>query len=154
MRWVVLLAVLLFTAVVDAQEIATIPPGDDVIIKIEKGEPAPYRGHLYGVDTAIRWAFWLQQYKLRLKEDVEKEQRACKIKLDFKEKELRIEKDRATYVEKDLMTRLTRSEKHSLKWQDKAMHPSFFKTFEFGLIVGVAVTGAVSAALAWALNQK
>ena len=156
MKHLVFLFALLLSSAVHAQDsgIVTIPPGDDVIIQMGKGEPAPYDGQLFSTDTALRWSFWLQQYKLRLKLDVESAEKRCKVHLDFKDKELKIEKTRAAVIEGDLEKRLVRSEEHTLKWQDKAMHPSFFKTFEFGLIVGIVVSGAVTAVVVWAMNQK
>lgn len=156
MKHLVFLFALLLSSVVHAQDsgIVTIPPGDDLIIQMDKGEPAPYGGQLFSTDTALRWGFWLQQYRLRLKLDVETAENKCKVQLEYKDKELQIEKSRAAAMEEDLEARLVRSEEHSLKWQDEATNPSFFKTFEFGLLVGVVVTGAVSAAIAWAVGQQ
>ena len=156
MKHLVFLFALLLSSAVHAQDsgIVTIPPGDDLIIQMDKGEPAPYGGQLFSTDTALRWGFWLQQYRLRLKLDVETAEKKCKVQLEYKDRELQIEKARALAMEKDLETRLVRSEEHSLKWQDEAMNPPFFKTFEFGLLVGVVVTGVTSAVLAWVLNQK
>lgn len=156
MKHLVFLFVLLLSSAVHAQDsgIVTIPPGDDLIIRMDKGEEAPYDGQLFSTDTALRWGFWLQQYRLRLKLDVGTAEKKCKVHLEFKDKELQIEKSRYAAVEEDLEARLVRSEQHSLEWQDEAMNPSFFRTFEFGLLVGVVITGAVSAAIAWAVNQK
>lgn len=146
----VFLVCLFFSSVVQAQDVITFPPGDDVIIQMNKGEPAPYQGALYNVDTAIRWGYWLQQYKLRLKEDVEAEKRKCKVHLEFKDKELKLEREKNELIIDDLRTRLGRAEEGRLNAEDDARNPSFFKTFEFGLIVGVIVTSATTAMLLWA----
>jgi len=152
MYWLIVLCILLFTPAVDAQEIVTIPPGDDVIISIQKGEPAPYDGQLFSVDTSIRWSFWLQQYKLRLKEDVEKERRDCKIKLDYKDKELTLRVTMHKEIERDLTERLKRSEKGRLEAEDAARNPSFWRSFEFGLITGVVISSVVAVLTAWGTN--
>ena len=156
MKHLIFLFVLLLSSAGHAQDskIATIPPGEDVIIQLGKGEPAPYRGSLFDVNTSIRWGFWLQQYKLRLKEDVVKEQRACKIKLEYKDKELSITKVHSAAVQKDLQSRVLRTEKRAVAAEDDARNPSFFKTFQWGLIVGLVVSGGTTALIAWGLSKK
>jgi hypothetical protein len=153
MRWVMVLVVCLFATVAQAQDVVTIPEGDDVIISMDKGEPAPYAGQLYSTDTALRWGFWLQQYKFRLKLDVETEQAKCKARLDFKDKELQLQIGKYEAIEKSLETRLKRSEERAIKWQEEALDRSFFRSFEFGVIVGVVVSGVVAIAVAWGINQ-
>lgn len=153
MRWLILVWVLLCAQVAVAQDVVTIPEGDDLIIKVEKGEQAPYDGQLFSNDTALRWGFWLQQYKLRLKLDVETEQAKCKAKLDFKDTELKLQIGKYEAIEKSLETRLKRSEERAIKWQDEALNRSFFRSFEFGVIVGVVVSGVVAIAVAWGINQ-
>jgi len=152
MRWLLVVFVLSCTSVVSAQDIVTIPSGDDVIIRIEKGEPAPYDGQLFSTDTAIRWGFWLQQYKLRLKEDVEKEHRACRVKLDYKDKELTLRVTMHKEIERDLTERLKRSEKGRLEAEDDARNPPFWQSFEFGLITGVVISSVVAVLTAWGTN--
>ena len=155
MKWLVLVVVLLVPSVAQAADdspppIVTLPPGDDVIKPLAKGKPAPFTGHLFDTDTAMRWGFWLQQYKLRLKVDVDATQKACDIKLDHG-KELRmLEANRNERIEGDLRTRLVRSEKGRIGAEYDARNPSFFRSMEFGLVLGVVVTagGAIAIALA------
>jgi hypothetical protein len=153
MRWFIIAAVLLVSSSASAQTIMTIPPGEDVIKSLDKGDAAPYRGHLYDTNTAMRWGFWLQQYKLRLKEDVEKERRTCKAELDLKDRKLKIEKDLRVLVVGDLKTRLLRSEKNRLRAEEDMRNPPFWKTFEAGVVFGVVVTVGFGALAVWALGE-
>lgn len=156
MKLLLFLFVLLLSSAAQAQDsgIVTIPPGDDVIIDLGKGEPAPYPGQLFNDATAMRWGFWLQQYRLRLKLDTEKEQKECKVKLDFKDKELRISQHFSNLKIKDLRARVLRTEKRAVEAEDDARNPSFFKTVTFGVIMGMVVTGGITALVAWGINQK
>jgi hypothetical protein len=149
MRLLIIIVVLSFVLPVQAQQLLTIPEGDDVIVPIREKQPAPFDGQLFNNDTALRWGFWLQQYQLRLKSDVEAEQQSCKIQLEYKDKELSIEKSLRGTIETDLGDRLLRAEKYRLAAEEDNRNPPFWKTFQFGLIVGVVVSGTVAALVAW-----
>src|SRR5690606_16021630 len=97
MKFKALLVVTLLAsnAAAQASPVESIPPGDDHIEPIRKGQPAPYDGQLFDPSTALRWANWLQQYKYRLKLDVEYEQNICKVELEHKSDLLKAEETRA-----------------------------------------------------------
>lgn len=135
-----------------AQEIQTIPPGDDVIVSLTNKQPAPFDGQLFDNSTAMRWGFWLQQYKLHLKLDVDKEVQTCGVKLDFKDKELKINQDQSKTITDDLKVRLQRSETSRLASEEAARHPAFWKTFEWGLMVGIVMTGVVVVVSTWGVG--
>jgi hypothetical protein len=154
-RPLVFLFVLLLSSAAHADDgIVTLPPGEDAIAQMDKGDPAPFDGQLFSTDTAMRWGFWLQQYKLKLKADVERERRLSRIKLDYKNTELRIQREHAAAVIRDLQDRLLKTEKRAIEAEDDARNPSFFKTFQWGLIVGLVVTGATTALILWGIGQK
>lgn len=146
MRYFILIFVLVFSTFAKAQDVQTIPPGNDNIVYLAKGLPAPFEGQLFDNSTALRWGFWLQQYKLRLKSDVELEKQSCKINLEFKDKELKIEADKSTAIEKDLQDRLLRSEKARIVAEDEVRDPPFWRTFQFGVLIGVSGTVLVTVA--------
>lgn len=166
MRALILLIVLLLSSTAIAQDIPspdgydkpppveTIPPGDDVIKPVRKGQAAPFDGQLFDVDTAIRWAFWLQQYKYRLDADAQRYQQVCKVEKNYRDKKLEIEKDRGSKVEKDLKDRLLRSEKARLAAEEEARNPPWYNTRTFGVIVGVVATVGVMALGIWALEAR
>jgi hypothetical protein len=144
---------LFFCIPAQAQDIITFPPGEDVIIVLDKDDPAPFRGQLFDADTAIRWGYWLEQYKLRLKLDVEAEQKKCDAKLDYGERELKIEREKNDTIYNDLRERLIQSEKAQLMAEDEARNPPFWKTFEFGLLVGIAGSALVGVLSVWGITQ-
>lgn len=156
MNYKVFIAALLIPSVLYAQTppIATIPPGEDKISAVKKADPAPYDGQLYSTDTAIRWAFWLQQYKFRLKSDVETAQQICKAETDYRDKSLVIEQKRADKVEKDLTDRLLRSEKARLTAEDEARNPPWYRTREFGLVLGVIGTAGLVSLSVWVIQTR
>ena len=163
MNWKAFLIVLLLPAVVLAQQpaptssvshppVETIPPGDDKIATLRKGEDAPYDGQLFSVDTSIRWANWLQQYKYRLIWDVELEQKICGEEKGYRDSLLTIEKERAEKVEVSLREALRRSEQERLEAEEAARNPAWYSTMEFGVVVGAVSTAAVFALAVWAVD--
>ena len=150
------IALFLLPFVAQAQQapIATIPPGEDRITAVEKGKLVPYTGQLFDVDTAIRWAFWLQQYKFRLEEDVKTEKKYCAVQIEHREGLLEVEKERNAQVEKDLRQRLLQSEQARLQAEEEARNPPWYDTMEFGVIVGTVATAAVIAVAAWSLGES
>lgn len=130
-----------------------IPPGQDKIVPIAPGQPAPFGGQLYDPPTALRWANWLVQYKLRLASDVKLEQDKCSAETTYRDKLLEAEKSRAAYVEKDLRERLQRAEEARAKAEQDALSTPWYKTAWFGLGVGVAGTLAVTSLSVWVMHE-
>lgn len=143
MFWRVLLVLLLIPSLAGAQEVATIPPGNDKITPLKLEQPAPYPGMLFDYDTALRWGNWLKQYKLRLRVDVERERERGEVKLDAAKKELKLTVDTYKKIEKDHRARILRLEKRNIALQEELNNPAWYKTRTFGIIVGVVATGAV-----------
>lgn len=156
MRTLTLLFIMLTLSTAHAQEtpssesryekplpVETIPPGDDKITVMQKGHPAPYDGQLFDIDTAIRWAFWLQQYKYRLRADALKYQQLCEVETGFRDQKLVIEKERNKTIDTDLRDRLLRSEKARLAAEEEARNPPWYSTWTFGLVTGVVATAVI-----------
>lgn len=156
MNWKVFIVIFLLPAVVLAQTppIQTIPPGDDKIEPVHKGQTAPFDGQLFDPLTAMRWGNWLQQYKYRLIWDVSKEQEVCKVEKKYRDDLLKAEEKRATTVEKDLRERLARSEQARLKAEEEARNPAWYNTRTFGVAVGVVATVGIVALSVWAINAS
>lgn len=134
------------------QPVSTIPPGDDVITTLTKGQPAPYDGQLFDVDTALRWVNWLQQYQYRLKLDTALEKEQCDLRLNYAKELQVIEKDRTDTIEEDLRERLQASEKRNIALSNEINNRSFFKSMEFGLLLGVLATGGTVLAVSLISN--
>lgn len=153
MNWRVLVCASLLPALVSAQEVpqlavVTYPPGEDKIVVLRKGDPAPFVGQLFDEDTALRWALWLKQYKGRYALDMQAAQDSCKAKLDYSAQVAKIVSDRDQAVSADLMKRLKDSEVARLQLENDVNHPTFFKEPAFWFGVGVVmslVTVAVTA---------
>ena len=144
MSWKAFLIAFLMPAIVLAQTpIRTLPTGEDKIVVLPKGKEAPYDGQLFDNATALRWANWLQQYKLRLSEDVKMEIELCKVRMDYKDKVLEIEKDRGKTIELDLRTRLRRSEETRLLAEEAYRNPPWYNGRTFGVVVGVVATSVI-----------
>lgn len=154
MNWRVLVAVLLIPATAAAEQppIITHPPGDDKITAVFKGDKVPYDGQLFSPETSIRWAFWLQQYQQRLKADVDKEQAICSVKDEYHDSVLSIEKEKYASVTKDLKDKLLESEKERVAAEEEARNPPWYKTWTFGLILGVVGSAGIFAGSVAALN--
>jgi hypothetical protein len=56
-------AFLFFAFPAGAQPLTAVPPGEDQIFVVAKGQPAPVQGQLFDTPTAIRWGNYLQPAK-------------------------------------------------------------------------------------------
>lgn len=144
-----LVAVLLIPSFALAEEplpapaVITFPPGDDNITAVKKGEAAPYAGQLFDENTSLRWAMWLQQYKLRYGIDLRAQQQACAVVVKHEDDYRTIEAERNAKSEKDLRDRLLATEKTRLELEEKLRNSSFFKEPAFWFGVGILTTVAV-----------
>ncbi len=139
-------------ALAEEPEIVTYPPGEDRIEAVTKGASAPYAGQLFDENTALRWAFFLQQYKLRYNLDLKAAQNSCKVVVAREQEYRSIDAERSKKVEEDLRQRLLATEKARLDAEEKLRSPSFWK--EPGLWYSVGVMTAVVAVIATAAATK
>ena len=139
-------AILLIPSLALAEEplptpsVVTFPPGDDNITAVRKGEPSPYAGQLFDENTALRWAMWLQQYKLRYGTDLKATQDACKVLVTREQEYRKIEEERDAKSEKDLRDRLMAAEKARLEAEEKLRNPPFWIEPGFWYAAGVVTT--------------
>lgn len=159
MKWRIVLALLLTTSVVHADPrvrlvpplelkyvappLEAIPPGDDVITPVKKGEPAPYQGQLMDTPTALRWLHFLQQARLRLTEDVILERKVCNANLTYLEDRVVLEIDARKGIEKDLRARLLKVENVNVRLQKTLLEPGILQSPIFWFAAGVVLSGAV-----------
>lgn len=158
MQWSALVAALLLPALVSAQEapalqVVTYPPGDDKIVVVHKGDPAPYTGQLYDDNTAVRWAIWLQQYKGRYAIDLKAATDTCTVKLDTAAQLSKIASERDATVEADALGRLKDSETARLKAEEELRDPPFFSKPGVWFGVGVATTLLTAVATAYLVTH-
>lgn len=154
-RWLVVTAALLLPATVAAQTppIVTYPTGDDNIVVVRKGEAVPFNGQLYNDDTALRWAFWLRQYKERYTLDMNAAQAGCKVDLTHAAELYKIQADHDAAVNKDAMERLKASETARLAAEEELRSPSFFRSNGFWFGVGIATSLLTATIATYALNK-
>ncbi len=114
--------------------ILTIPPGNDNIVVVKKGEPVPFTGQLLDGPTALRWANWLEQYRTRLKLDVQFQKQFDAAELKAVNTQLDAERKKYLEVTKLYETKISELEK-------KLEKPvPWYKTSEFGFSMGVLVS--------------
>lgn len=153
MFWRILLAVTLASSVALGQTVEAIPPGPDKVQPLKLHEPAPYEGMLFDYSTALRWGNWLQQYKLRLKIDVDAEQQKCAVKLDAADKTLALYNAMHKASEDDLRQRVVKLEEQNRKLDDELRNPVWYTTRTFGVIVGVAASALAFGLSTWAVTS-
>ena len=136
-----------------APQVVTYPPGDDKIAVVHKGDPAPYAGQLFEDNTALRWATWLQQYRMRYGLDMRAEQDSCQVKIGHADDLATIEKERTAKIEADLRQRLKETDAQRLKLEEELRNPSFFKQPGLWYGVGVVSTLAAVAVTAYAVHE-
>jgi hypothetical protein len=136
MRRALFLICLLVARVAHADEVQTIPPGEDVIVVVHKGDSAPFTGQLFDNATSVRWALWLQQYKQLLTLHDAHSKAVCQADLDHERALQTIDAKQAQIVHDDLKARLlkTETERQALE------HPPWYSSGLF-----LFTLGAVSA---------
>lgn len=133
--------------------IQAIPEGDDVIVVMTAGEAAPFDGQLYDPMTALRWSNWLTQMKTRLVLDVQRERRACDAKVQHQINLLEFEEERGATVEEDLRARILSVETRNAELYEATVNPSWFRSMEFGVVLGVVGSAAVAIAVGYAAGS-
>lgn len=136
-----------------APQVTTYPPGEDKIVVVRKGDPAPYTGQLFEDNTALRWAVWLQQYRARYGLDMKAEQDSCRVRLEHGAELAAIEGDRTDKIEADLRQRLKEVDAQRLKLEEELRNPGFFKQPGFWYGVGVGTTIVAVVATAYAVHE-
>lgn len=117
-----------------ADPIEDIPPGPDEIVGVRKGQAVPFDGQLFGDDTALRWANWLKQYKLRLRVDVREQQQLCAVRVDAMQK----------LIDTEVMHRRKLEQAYEVKLSE-VTNPPWYKSPTFYVVIGVAGTMAAIA---------
>lgn len=147
MRYAVFALPILLTALVPLSALAAdpqivdIPPGDDVIISVRRGDPAPIAGQLFSPETALRTANWLQQYRFQLKqaelygqEKLKSSETLCLRKAEVTAaghaEAIKLYRDRVAAQQASIAT-----------LQAEVSDPPFYRTVWFGFVTGVVVTG-------------
>lgn len=165
----VLLLLLLLSSAVSAQSTArilpmlelnytapaliAIPGGDDVIAAVRKGDPSPFAGQLMDPNTAIRWLHYLDQARLRLREDVILERRTCNANMDYYERRIVLEQEARAAIEKDYRDRVLKLEQKNVDLQKSLLDPGLFKSPTFWFLAGVLTSGAIVGVSAYSLHQ-
>jgi hypothetical protein len=126
--------------------LADIPPGDDRIVPVTKGVPAPFDGQLFDTPTALRWANWLEQYRIRLKLDVETAQRLAELETSLLNEKLDLERAQYKQVTEELNKRVS-------VLQEELRNPPWYKTTWFGIALGVTGSFALVGATAWIVGS-
>jgi hypothetical protein len=129
-----LLSVLLVSQSVQAEPIRSIPPGDDKIAPLKKGEDAPFDGQLFDTNTAIRWGNWLEQYRVRIELDKETQQLIHQAQINYLNQVIKIEQDQykqVTDVQREKIQELEKKAAEGEPW---------YESFQTGMVVGALAT--------------
>lgn len=133
-------------ALAEPPPVRAIPPGEDRIVPLRKGQEAPFDGQLFDTNTAIRWGNWLEQYQMRLKLDYEAQTRIQQARENYLNQVIRIEQEKYREV--------TEAQRNTiLELEKKVAEPDpWYESLGFGLGLGVASTILVTAISVWAID--
>jgi hypothetical protein len=126
--------------------VTAVPPGDDVITVVKKGDPAPYTGQLFDQATALRWANFLQQYKFRLGADVDLQKKLDDADLTLQKQLLVIEQQKYVRVTDELQAK-------NVALQKQLADPPFYDRVWFGVALGAVAMGLAVGLSAWGLSS-
>jgi hypothetical protein len=133
-------------AYADPIPLTPIPPGDDVIVVVKKGDPAPFTGQMFDQATALRWGNYLQQARFRLQADVELQKKLGQADVDYQKRLVVIEQEKYVRVTSDLEA------KNALLTAQLFDQP-FYKSVWFGVVVGALAMGTAVGLAAWGLSS-
>jgi hypothetical protein len=122
-----------------------VPPGNDVIDVLRSGQAAPHDGQLFDQATALRWANYLQQCQARLRLDPLYQYKLDQADLVAAQKTLQLQIAEYNRVTTDLQNKLIAAQKAEAD-------PPFYRTFWFGMTVGIVASVALVAGSVAVLN--
>lgn len=123
-----------------------VPPGEDIIIPITKGEISPIDGQLFSTESAIRWGNYLQQCRVRLTADVQLQANKDQEQINYLNQVVALEQKKYDTVVPDYQKRLQDAE------TALAAPTPWYKTVTFGVALGVLVAVAVGATTAYLIS--
>lgn len=137
----------------DEPGVKDIPAGTDKIVGVKEGDKAPFTGQLFEPATALRWANWLQQYKLRLAVDVEAEKKICAADKELGQKKLDIEQEKNKAITDDLRKQVATKDARITDLEKAADSPPFYRTVWFGAVLGATAAFLAVGLTAWGLSS-
>lgn len=138
------LPLIAFSSPAPAQSpVKDIPPGEDEIVYLPEGQPAPYSGQLFSDPTALRWANWLRQYKTAYTVDMAAQTQLRQIEREAAAERLRAQKE---YNEKVV-------EAYEKRLAGQSPAGAWYDTFWAGAVVGTIGATAIMAVGVWASSQ-
>jgi len=126
--------------------LVAVPPGDDTVVVVRKGDVAPFTGQLFDQPTALRWANYLQQCHFRLQADVDYQKKYDAATITLVQKQLDLERTQYTNVTTELQKKLEAAQ------VQLAAGPPWYQTATFGAVMGVVLTLAAVVGSAVLLN--
>jgi hypothetical protein len=155
MKTQVLLVALLLTAPALAQEasplpdvpefkLEPIPPGEDVIDAIQKGQQAPFTGMLFDPSTALRWGNYIEQARLQAELCYRSWEQTRSAERTYYDGVVELERKAAEELKEDAQQRLKRLEEENARLQGElSKGPPWYQTRTFGVVLGVVGTSAL-----------
>lgn len=135
---ILMTVILCLPNVVGAQDI---PPGEDRIVVVREGQSAPYSGHLFDTDTAMRWGYRLQELRTQLRlTNTYWEQREVAVRETHAREIETLTRSWATQeagLRQDLRDQ---SSRYETRIRELSGDPPWYRTMTFGLILGFVGT--------------
>jgi hypothetical protein len=118
-----------------------IPPGEDVIVAVKKGAPAPFDGQIFDINTSLRWANWLVQYREHQEIEAARTKSLCNTELAYYQELADVEIMRLDGLNQDLMGRLKKSEQARLQLKYELDNPPWYESNLFFFALGAVTVG-------------
>lgn len=136
-------------------ELSSIPAGEDHIVSVTKGAPAPFSGQLFSNETALRWGNWLEQYRLQVPMLLQTQERVCFTEIKYRDDVLRVKEDAAAIIQDDMMERLERLEERNTELQTQLNKgPEWYRSRTFGIVIGAVGALGFTALSIWAIDAS
>lgn len=154
-KYLAVAALLLWTSTARAETLddEAIPPGADVIVAVKKGQPAPYAGQLFDINTAIRWGLWLKNCRERAELEQARDKALCENEVKYQTDIADVQINQLEQLNYDLKTRLQKSEQQRLQLQHDKDNPPWYETRAFWFAIGAVTVGGFGTMTAIALSN-
>jgi hypothetical protein len=134
-------------------ELQDIPVGQDTIVLLEAGKPAPFSGQLFSNDTALRWGNWLEQYRVQTPLMLHAQERVCSAEIRFRDESMAVHERASKAIQEDLRSRLVKVEQRNAELLAEHLKgPPWHRSRTFGIVLGTVGTLGVTALSIWAVS--
>jgi hypothetical protein len=111
------------------------------VVPMAEGDRAPFTGMLFPTELAMQMGFRIENLQLRLRADVEREQRLCEAHLEFEGRRLELEQQRRDFEIEQLTERVQEQAEDLYEAQNVPWYRTWGFAFGMGIVASLLLVG-------------